>query len=249
MSAMIKVENLQKSFGELRILKGVSFEVEPRTVLGIIGGSGSGKTTMLRCLNGLERIDGGSIECNGVRLEAGLNDAEYKRRVKEMRRQTGMVFQHLYLFPHLTALGNVIEAPVHVSRVPRRKAVEHALELLDSVGLKQKANRFPDALSGGEQQRVAIARALAMGPEVLLFDEPTSALDPRRTAGLRTTLKGFAAQGHTMVVVTHSINFIDGLADKTLYMESGEAIEYGATDELLNHPRDPRTQEFLSHAR
>ena len=246
---MIKVENLQKSFGELRILKGVSFEVEPRTVLGIIGGSGSGKTTMLRCLNGLERIDGGSIECNGVRLEAGLNDAEYKRRVKEMRRQTGMVFQHLYLFPHLTALGNVIEAPVHVSRVPRRKAVEHALELLDSVGLKQKANRFPDALSGGEQQRVAIARALAMGPEVLLFDEPTSALDPRRSAGLRTTLKGFAHQGHTMVIVTHSINFIEGLADKTLYMESGEAVEYGPTDELLNNPRDPRTQEFLSHAR
>ncbi len=246
---MIKVENLQKSFGDLRILKGVSFEVEPRAVLGVIGGSGSGKTTMLRCLNGLERVDGGSVECNGVRLEAGLDEAEYRRRVKEMRRQTGMVFQHLYLFPHLTALGNVIEAPVHVARVPRRRAVEHALELLDSVGLKQKANRFPDALSGGEQQRVAIARALAMGPEVLLFDEPTSALDPRRTAGLRTTLKGFAARGHTMVVVTHSINFIDGLADRTLYMESGEAVEYGPTEELLNNPRDPRTREFLSHAR
>ncbi len=246
---MISVENLEKSYGEARILRGVSFRVEPRTVLGIIGGSGSGKTTLLRCVNGLERIDGGTVEAGGVRLEASLSAAEYARRVKQLRRSVGMVFQHLYLFPHLTALGNVTEAPVHVARVGRSEARATALELLAAVGLREKAERFPDALSGGEQQRVAIARALAMKPEVLLFDEPTSALDPRRTAELRATLRGFVGRGHTMVVVTHSISFIEGLADYLLYMESGETIEYGETEKLLREPRDERTREFLSPAR
>ncbi len=246
---MIRVEKLEKQYGQTRVLKGVSFDVEPQSVLGIIGGSGSGKTTILRCLNGLERIDGGSVECNGVRLEAGLSEKEYRRRVKEMRRQTGMVFQHLYLFPHLTALGNITEAPVHVSRVARREAEAKGLELLEAVGLREKADRFPEALSGGEQQRVAIARALAMGPEVLLFDEPTSALDPRRTSFLRTTLRGFVERGHTMVVVTHSISFIEGLADVLLYMEGGEVVEQNETEKLLREPKDARTREFLSHAR
>ena len=246
---MIRVEKLEKMYAGARVLKGVSFDVAPRTVLGIIGGSGSGKTTILRCLNGLERIDGGLVDCNGVRLEAGLSEKEYRRRVREMRRRTGMVFQHLYLFPHLTALGNITEAPVHVSRVARRAAEAQAVELLETVGLREKADRFPDALSGGEQQRVAIARALAMGPDVLLFDEPTSALDPRRTSSLRSTLRGFAERGHTMVVVTHSISFIEGLADVLLYMEGGEVVEQNETEKLLRDPQDPRTKEFLSHAR
>ncbi len=220
-----------------------------RAVLGVIGGSGSGKTTLLRCINGLERLTGGAVECDGVRLEAPLSEAEYQKRVRLLRRKVGMVFQHLYLFPHLTALGNIIEAPVHVARAPRAKAEAEALALLEAVGLRAKANRYPEHLSGGEQQRVAIARALAMRPEVLLFDEPTSALDPRRTAELRSTLRGFVAEGHTMIIVTHSINFLEGLADQILYMEGGEAVEYNDAEQLMQHPRDPRTREFLSHAR
>ena len=246
---MIRVEQIEKSVGELRILKGISFEVAPQTVLGIIGGSGSGKTTLLRCLIGLERITGGTVTCNDVRLEADLSEAEYRRRVKLLRREIGIVFQHLHLFPHLTALANITEAPVYVSRVARPQAEEEALALLESVGLRAKANRYPEHLSGGEQQRVAIARALAMQPDVLLFDEPTSALDPRRSAELRTTLRGFVKRGHTMIIVTHSINFLEELADHILYMESGEAVEYNEAGKLMNDPRDPRTREFLSHAR
>src|SRR5437899_5186014 len=161
---MIRVKDLSKQSNGTRILRGVSFEVAPQTVLGVIGASGSGKTTLLRCLNGLERIDGGLIECDSVQLESTLSAHEYARRIKALRRKVGTVFQHLYLFPHLTVLGNVIEAPTHVLRVPRRQAVSEAYELLESVGMKQTARRYPESLSGGEQQRVAIARALAMHP-------------------------------------------------------------------------------------
>ena len=246
---MIRVTNLIKDSNGTRILRGVSFEVPPQTVLGIIGASGSGKTTLLRCLNGLERIDGGMIECDGLQLEPNLSRSEYNRRVNELRRKVGTVFQHLYLFPHLTVLGNVIEAPTHVQRVPRTEAVSEAYELLESVGLKEKARRYPESLSGGEQQRVAIARALAMHPALLMFDEPTSALDPKRSAGLRSLLRGFVERGHTMVVVSHSIGFLDGLADQLLYMEAGEVVEVGATDLVLNSPRDPRTKDFVEQAK
>src|SRR5213593_4129375 len=215
---MIGVKDLSKKSNGTRILRGVSFEVAPQTVLGVIGASGSGKTTLLRCLNGLERIDGGTIECDEVRLDANLSANEYARRVKELRRKVGTVFQHLYLFPHLTVLGNVIEAPTHVLRVPRQKAESEAYELLESVGMRQAARRYPESLSGGEQQRVAIARALAMHPALLMFDEPTSALDPKRSAGLRSMLRGFVTRGHTMVVVSHAISFLIGLADNLLYM-------------------------------
>jgi polar amino acid transport system ATP-binding protein len=227
---VIRVSNLIKQAGGTRILRGVSLEVAPQTVLGIIGASGSGKTTLLRCLNGLERIDGGEIECDGLHLRADLPAAEYSRRVKQLRRKVGTVFQHLYLFPHLTVLGNLIEAPTHVLHVPREKAETEAYELLESVGLRQAARRYPESLSGGEQQRVAIARALAMHPAILMFDEPTSALDPRRSAGLRSLLRGFVSRGHTMVVVSHSIGFLDGLADDLLYMEGGEVVESGKTE-------------------
>jgi len=246
---MIRVTDLIKSANGTRILRGVSFEVPPQTVLGIIGASGSGKTTLLRCLNGLERIDGGMIECDGLQLEPSLSKHEYSRRVNELRRKVGTVFQHLYLFPHLTVLGNIIEAPTHVLGRARKEAETEALQLLESVGLKEKARRYPESLSGGEQQRVAIARALAMHPALLLFDEPTSALDPKRSAGLRTLLRGFVERGHTMVVVSHSIGFLDGLADQMLYMEAGEVVEAGATDQVLNSPRDPRTKDFVEQAK
>jgi polar amino acid transport system ATP-binding protein len=245
---MIKVERLEKKIGGHSILRGISFEVAAQDVLGIVGGSGSGKTTLLRCLNGLERIDGGALDCDGVRLEAGLDDATYRRRVKELRRRVGMVFQHLHLFPHLTALGNIVEAPVHVLGTQRREAETRAHELLAAVGLARAAERYPESLSGGEQQRVAIARALAMRPKVLLFDEPTSALDPRRAAEMRALLRDFTTAGHTLVIVSHSINFLVGLADKLLYMESGAAVEYGPTDQLLRAPQDARTKEFLQQA-
>jgi len=242
---MIRVEQVKKTIGGNAILHGISFEVAARTVLGIIGGSGSGKTTLLRCLNGLERIDGGAIDCDGVRLEATLDEATYRRRVKELRRKVGMVFQHLHLFPHLTALGNITEAPVHVAGRSRREAEAHAQELLAAVGLARAAARYPESMSGGEQQRVAIARALAMRPNVLLFDEPTSALDPRRVAEMRALLRTFTADGHTLVVVSHSIGFLAGLADNLLYMEAGAAVEHGPTDQLLHAPQDARTKEFL----
>jgi polar amino acid transport system ATP-binding protein len=246
---MIRVRELVKQANHSRILGGVSFEVAPQTVLGVIGASGSGKTTLLRCLNGLERIDGGLIEYDGVRLEAGLSRHDYVRQVKELRRKVGTVFQHLYLFPHLTVLGNIIEAPTHVLRVPRHKAESEAYELLESVGLKDKARRYPETLSGGEQQRVAIARALAMHPALLMFDEPTSALDPKRSAGLRSLLRGFVTRGHTMIVVSHSIGFLVGLADQLLYIENGEVIEHGETNAVLNSPSDPRTKDFVQQAK
>src|SRR5881394_2620192 len=242
---MIRVKDLSKQANGTRILRGVSFTVAPQTVLGIIGASGSGKTTLLRCLNGLGRIDGGQIECDSVVLDATLPRAEYQRRVNELRRRVGTVFQHLYLFPHLTLLGNIIEAPVHVLRRERAGAEKEAYTLLESVGLKDKARRYPETLSGGEQQRVAIARALAMNPALLMFDEPTSALDPKRSVSLRSLLRGTVSRGHTMVIVSHSIGFLEGLADQLLYMEGGEVIEFGDTDQILKSPSDPRTKDFV----
>jgi len=245
---MIRVTDLQKNFGSTQVLRGISFEVAPKTVLGIIGGSGCGKTTLLRCLNGLERVTAGTIECGDVRLEASLSQSDYRRRVKELRRRVGTVFQHFYLFPHLSVLGNITEAPVHVLRRPKKTVESEARELLESVGLSYAGGRYPESLSGGEQQRVAIARALAMRPELLLFDEPTSALDPKRSSELRTMLREFVNHGHTMMIVSHSLHFLAGASDYMLYLESGEVVEQGPTKELLEAPKDPRTKEFIQHA-
>jgi polar amino acid transport system ATP-binding protein len=245
---MIQVTNLTKRFGSNEILKGVSFEVPRQTILGIIGSSGSGKTTLLRCLNGLETIDGGTIACGDVRLEAGISQSDYKRRVRDLRLQVGTVFQHFYLFPHLSVVGNIIEAPVHVLHSPKKKAQTEAFELLDSVGMKHAARRYPESLSGGEQQRVAIARALAMHPALLLLDEPTSALDPRRIASLRGLLRSFVEKGHTLIIISHSIGFLDGVSDNLLYMEGGVVVEHGPTDQVLNSPKDPRVKEFIAQA-
>jgi polar amino acid transport system ATP-binding protein len=245
---MIRVTDLRKRFGKNEVLRGISFDVAPQTVLGIIGGSGCGKTTLLRCLNGLERISSGMIECSDVKLESSLSHKDYRRRVKQLRRQVGTVFQHFYLFPHLDVVANITEAPVHVLRTPKQKAETEANELLESVGLKYAAGRYPESLSGGEQQRVAIARALAMRPDLLLFDEPTSALDPKRTSDLRALLRDFVTHGHTMVIVSHSLGFLAGAADYMLYLEAGEVVEQGPTKEVLNSPKDPRTKEFIRHA-
>ena len=245
---MIRVTDLRKRFGDSEILKGISFEVPPQTVLGVIGASGSGKSTLLRCLNGLETINGGTIECDSVQLEAGLTAADYRRRVKDLRLKVGTVFQHFYLFPHLSVVGNIIEAPMHVLHTPKKKAETEAHELLESVGLSQAARRYPGSLSGGEQQRVAIARALAMHPALLLLDEPTSALDPRRMNSLRALLRTFVDRGHTMIIISHSMGFLGGVSDHILYMEGGIAVEYGPAEELLNSPKDDRTKDFLKQA-
>jgi ABC-type polar amino acid transport system ATPase subunit len=245
---MIRVTGLKKSFGEAHILKGIDFEVPPQTVLGVMGASGSGKSTLLRCLNGLETISGGAVQCDNVRLEAALSQGDYRRRVKELRMKVGTVFQHFYLFPHLSVLGNIIEAPVHVLRTPKKTAESEAYELLESVGLKQAARRYPGSLSGGEQQRVAIARALAMHPALLLLDEPTSALDPRRINSLRTLLRTFVDRGHTMIIISHSMGFLSGVADNVLFMEGGEVVEFGPTDQVMKSPSDARTKDFLLSA-
>jgi ABC-type polar amino acid transport system ATPase subunit len=245
---MIRVNGLRKRFGKNEILKGIDFEVPPQTVLGVIGASGSGKSTLLRCLNGLETINSGTIECDNVRLEAGMSHADYRRRVKDLRLKVGTVFQHFFLFPHLSVLGNIIEAPVHVLRTPKKTAETEAYELLESVGLRQAARRYPGSLSGGEQQRVAIARALAMHPALLLLDEPTSALDPRRINSLRALLRTFVDRGHTIIIISHSMGFLSGVADNVLFMEGGYAVEFGPTEEVLKSPQDARTKDFLSSA-
>jgi ABC-type polar amino acid transport system ATPase subunit len=245
---MIRVSGLRKRFGKSEILKGISFDVPPQTVLGVMGPSGSGKSTLLRCLNGLGTISGGTIECDNVRLEANISHADYRRRVKDLRLKVGTVFQGFHLFPHLSVLANIIEAPTHVLRTPKKKAETEALELLESVGLAGAARRFPGSLSGGEQQRVAIARALAMHPALLLLDEPTSALDPRRINSLRALLRTFVDRGHTMLIISHSMGFLGGVADNILFMEGGSVVEHGPTDQVLNSPRDARTKDFLEQA-
>lgn len=245
---MIRVTDLRKRFGSSEILKGISFDVPPQTVLGVIGASGSGKSTLLRCLNGLETITDGTVDCDGVRLEANLSPSEYRKRVKDLRLKVGTVFQHFYLFPHLSVVGNIIEAPVHVLRTPKKTAETEAKELLEAVGMTHAARRYPGSLSGGEQQRVAIARALAMHPALLLLDEPTSALDPRRINSLRTLLRTFVDRGHTMIIISHSMGFLAGVADNILFMEGGVAVEFGPTDKVMNSPQDARTKDFMSSA-
>ncbi len=245
---MIQVTNLRKRFGSNEVLKGINFEVPSQTILGIIGASGSGKTTLLRCLNGLETIDGGTVVCSNVKLEAGISARDYRHRVRDLRLKIGTVFQHFYLFPHLSVLGNITEAPVHVLRSAKKAAETDAYELLDSVGMKHAMRRYPESLSGGEQQRVAIARALAMHPALLLLDEPTSALDPRRVASLRGLLRGFVEKGQTMIIISHSIGFLSTVSDNLLFMEGGLVVEHGPTDQVLNSPKDPRVRDFIAQA-
>ena len=247
---MVVAEQVCKNFGALSVLKGVTLEVDRGQVLCIVGPSGSGKSTFLRCINHLEQVSAGRLyvdgELVGYRERRGKLHEMPPREVAKQRREVGMVFQHFNLFPHRTALQNIVEAPVHVKKVNRQVAVQRASELLSQVGLSEKAKAYPAQLSGGQQQRVAIARALAMDPKLMLFDEPTSALDPELVGEVLAVMKKLAASGMTMLVVTHEMGFAREVADQLVFMDGGVIVESGNPREVLAHPKHERTQAFLS---
>jgi len=246
---MIRAEDVHKRFGRLEVLKGIDLSVRPGQTVVVIGPSGSGKSTLLRCLNHLETIERGRIyidgELMGYREVNGGLKAAPTRTVARMRAECGMVFQRFNLFPHMTALGNVVEAPIRVRGLPKREATERARALLDKVGLADKADNYPSQLSGGQQQRVAIARALAMGPKVMLFDEATSALDPELVGEVLSVMRDLAREGMTMVVVTHEMGFARDVGDRVLFMDDGVVVEEGAPDQIFSAPSHERTQLFL----
>ena len=247
---MVQAEHVIKRFGANEILSDVSMTVQRNEKVVIIGPSGSGKTTFLRCINHLEKIQSGKIAVDG-QLVGYYQDTNGKviedteRNISRMRAQIGMVFQRFNLFPHLTALENVIEAPTHVLRVPKRQASERAMELLNKVGLAEKAHHYPNALSGGQQQRVAIARALAMNPKLMLFDEATSALDPELVGEVLKVMRQLAEEGMTMIVVTHEMGFAREVADRVIFMDQGKIVEEGPPADIFNNPEHERTQNFL----
>ncbi|MEV4010018.1 amino acid ABC transporter ATP-binding protein [Nonomuraea angiospora] len=247
---MVHAHAVRKHFGHLEVLKGIDLDVQAGEVVVILGPSGSGKSTFLRCVNHLETIDGGSIFVDGdlIGFQASGGKVRHlrKREITRQRREIGMVFQQFNLFPHFTALQNVMEAPVGVRRESREQARERALGLLRRVGLEDKAGSYPRQLSGGQQQRVAIARALAMRPKLMLFDEPTSALDPELVGEVLATMKGLAEDGLTMIVVTHEIGFAREVADRVVFMDGGVVVESGTPKEVLDNPTSPRTKAFLS---
>jgi ABC-type polar amino acid transport system ATPase subunit len=242
---IIQVRGLHKYYGPLHVIKGVDLEVMPREVVVIIGPSGGGKSTFLRCLNLLEMPSAGSIEIEGLKIVAGEPTAG--SRIRELRMRVGMVFQQFNLFPHMTALGNIVEAPTIVKRMSREAAAAKGEELLEWVGLREKRDEFPSRLSGGQQQRVAIARALAMEPKIMLFDEPTSALDPELITEVVEVMERLANQGMTMVVVTHEIHFARDVADRVILMDSGVWAEQGPPEEIFTNPKEDRTRQFLAH--
>ncbi len=248
---VIEALDIHKSFGDLEILKGISLQVKRGEVVVLIGASGSGKTTFIRCINLLEDIQSGQIRVSGqpmgyrTRADGSLvRDSE--RNIARQRRDIGMVFQRFNLFPHMTALENIIEAPIHVLGVPRAAAVEQAQALLKRVGLAEKADHYPSMLSGGQQQRVAIARALAMKLQAMLFDEPTSALDPETVGEVLQVMKELAEEGMTMVVVTHEMGFAREVADRVVVLDQGELIEQGPPEQIFSQPKHARTRAFLS---
>ena len=239
MSTMIKVNQLQKRFGQAHILRGIDCEIRAREVVCVIGPSGSGKSTFLRCLNGLEEVSDGDIFIEGVKL----NDP--KVNLNALRAELGMVFQRFNLFPHMTVLENLIMAPMQVKKLSRREAVLVAEKLLQKVGLLDKIDAFPNQLSGGQQQRVAIARALAMEPKVMLFDEPTSALDPELVGEVLSVMKQLAEEGMTMVVVTHEMGFAREVSDRVFFIDQGVIMEEGPPQQVLGDPHHERTRDFL----
>ncbi|MDT5183770.1 MAG: polar amino acid transport system ATP-binding protein [Mycobacterium sp.] len=250
MTPMVKAEQVCKSFGALQVLKGITLEVGKGQVLVMVGPSGSGKSTFLRCINHLETVNAGRLYVDGDLI--GYRDRGSKlyeispRDAAKQRRDIGMVFQHFNLFPHRTALENLIEAPMHVKRVKKADAVARAKDLLDQVGLAEKATAYPAQLSGGQQQRVAIARALAMNPKLMLFDEPTSALDPELVGEVLAVMKKLAQEGMTMVVVTHEMGFAREVANQLVFMDDGVVVESGPPREVLADPKHERTKAFLS---
>ncbi|MFZ3576388.1 amino acid ABC transporter ATP-binding protein [Virgibacillus sp. DJP39] len=237
---MIKVEKLNKSFGDLHVLKDIDMTVKESDVVVLIGASGSGKSTLLRCLNFLEMKNSGIITIEGEQIEKNTHN------LNKVRERVGMVFQHFNLFPHKTVLGNVIEAPTQVKGIKKEDAIRDGKELLEKVGLADKYDVYPSTLSGGQKQRVAIARALAMKPDVMLFDEPTSALDPELVGEVLSTMKQLAEEGMTMVVVTHEMGFAREVGDRVIYMHDGKIVERGDPKELFDSPQEERTQAFLS---
>jgi polar amino acid transport system ATP-binding protein len=247
---MVDAQEINKSYGSHKVLKGVSLTVNPGEVACIIGPSGSGKSTFLRCINHLEKIDAGRIFVDGQII--GYREANgklYELRESEadiQRRDIGMVFQRFNLFPHMTALENVIAGLVHVQKVDKKQAELEGLALLERVGLGNKSSHFPSQLSGGQQQRVAIARALAMKPKLMLFDEPTSALDPELVGDVLQVMKDLASTGMTMIVVTHEMGFAREVADAVYFMDEGVVVESGTPDQVLGNPQEARTREFLS---
>jgi len=247
---MVKAENVYKSFGRLEVLKGINIEVAPREVFCIIGPSGSGKSTFLRCINHLEKIDAGRLMVNGELVgyheRGGLLHEMRERDVAAQRRKIGMVFQSFNLFPHMTVLGNVMEAPINVRGEAKSVVLERATKLLERVGLKDKMNNYPSQLSGGQQQRVAIARALAMEPALMLFDEPTSALDPELVGEVLDVMRKLAEDGMTMIVVTHEMNFAREVGDALVFMDGGVVVETGHPRDVLGNPQHERTKSFLS---
>jgi ABC-type polar amino acid transport system ATPase subunit len=242
---IVRVSGLDKYFGPLQVLRSVDLKVQPREVVCVIGRSGSGKSTLLRCINFLEEPSAGEVEVDGVVVPASLRGQEHNQRVHDIRLRTGMVFQEFNLFPHLTVLENVIEAPVTVKGMNRADAATLGQKYLDKVGLMHKQDEYPARLSGGQKQRVAIARALSMEPKVMLFDEPTSALDPELIGEVLGVMKDLAYEGMTMLVVTHEMGFARDVGDRVVYMEEGEIVEDGLPEPFFTAPQDPRTRQFL----
>ena len=236
---MITVKNLKKNFGDLTVLKGIDVTIEKGECVVVIGPSGSGKRTFLRCLNRLEEPDGGEIDIEGTDLLSPHTD------INEMRQRIGMVFQHFNLFPHKTILENVTLAPIKLKKMPQKEAEDAALDLLRRVGIEDKASVYPSTLSGGQKQRVAIARSLAMNPQVMLFDEPTSALDPEMVGEVLDVMKNLAKEGMTMVVVTHEMGFAKEVANRVLFMADGVILEEGTPEEIFEHPQHERTKAFI----
>jgi polar amino acid transport system ATP-binding protein len=247
---MVRSEGVHKHFGHNQVLKGIDLEVKPGQVFCIVGPSGSGKSTFLRCINHLEHLDGGRLFVDGKLVgyrEAGDKLYELKpKEVAAIRADIGMVFQRFNLFPHKTALGNVIEAPIQVRGTSKAEAVSDAMKLLSRVGLADKADAYPNQLSGGQQQRVAIARALAMKPKLMLFDEPTSALDPELVGEVLDVMRGLADDGMTMIVVTHEMGFAREVGDALVFMDGGVVVESGHPRDVLTNPQHDRTKAFLS---
>jgi ABC-type polar amino acid transport system ATPase subunit len=242
---IVRLTELDKYFGTLHVLKSLSLEVLPKQVVCLIGRSGSGKSTLLRCINFLEEPSAGTVEVDGLAVPAGLRGKLHNQMVKDIRMRTGMVFQEFNLFPHLTVLENVIEAPVTVKGLPKAQAVAIGERFLEKVGLGHKRNEYPNRLSGGQKQRVAIARALCMEPKVMLFDEPTSALDPELTGEVLEVMQQLALEGTTMLVVTHEMGFAREVADRVLYLDEGVLVEEGPPETMFTAPTDPRTRQFL----
>jgi polar amino acid transport system ATP-binding protein len=249
MVPIVRISNLDKYFGRLHVLKNISLDVMQREVVCLIGRSGSGKSTLLRCINFLEEPSHGSIEVDGIKVDGGEKGARHRQLIHDVRLKTGMVFQEFNLFPHMSVLENVIEGPVIVKGMDKKKAIELGEENLDRVGLLFKKDEYPNRLSGGQKQRVAIARALTMEPRVMLFDEPTSALDPELIGEVLNVMKKVATEGMTMLVVTHEMGFAREVADRMLVMGDGELIEDAKPADLFNSPKDPRTKALIDRYR